>query len=553
MLRNLHIQNYALIDELDIEFRNGLNIITGETGAGKSILLGALALILGQRADASVLKDKSKNCIVEGLFEVSGYNLEPFFRENDLDYFPNTIIRRQINESGKSRAFVNEVPVNLNVLKELGDSLIDVHSQHQNLLLSSNAFQTSAIDAFAKTQTDLEAYRVTYSRYRKLQEELAELENKAKASLANLDYLQHQFKQLDEAKLKVDEQPDLEQLQQQLSNAEDIKTGLQLATEMLDSNEQSVIPVLKNAQSSIQRIAHFLPEAKNLTNRIESCRTELRDIQEEMAKLNDKVQLDPEQLSIVNARLDLLFTLQQKHRVASANDLIAIRDSLKLEVDQITGYDIYIESKKVELNSSLKTLTTQAANISKKRRDSIPKFENNIVSTLKLLGMPFVDFIVKIDETSDFNAQGKDSINFMFTANKQVAPQELSKIASGGEISRLMLSLKSLMISNTGLPTIIFDEIDTGVSGEVADKVGNIINTMGKGMQVINITHLPQIACKGHTHFMVYKDNLTETSKTRIKLLDSEERIIEIAKMLSGESLSEAAITNAKHLLSQNN
>jgi DNA repair protein RecN (Recombination protein N) len=553
MLRNLHIQNYALIDELDIEFRNGLNIITGETGAGKSILLGALALILGQRADASVLKDKSKNCIVEGLFEVSGYNLEPFFRENDLDYYPNTIIRRQINESGKSRAFVNEVPVNLNVLKELGDSLIDVHSQHQNLLLSSNAFQTSAIDAFAKTQTDLEAYRVTYSRYRKLQEELAELENKAKASLANLDYLQHQFKQLDEAKLKVDEQPDLEQLQQQLSNAEDIKTGLQLATEMLDSNEQSVIPVLKNAQSSIQRIAHFLPEAKNLTNRIESCRTELRDIQEEMAKLNDKVQLDPEQLSIVNARLDLLFTLQQKHRVASANDLIAIRDSLKLEVDQITGYDTYIESKKAELNSSLKTLTTQAATISKKRRDSISKFENNIVSTLKLLGMPFVDFIVKIDETSDFNAQGKDSINFMFTANKQVAPQELSKIASGGEISRLMLSLKSLMISNTGLPTIIFDEIDTGVSGEVADKVGNIINTMGKGMQVINITHLPQIACKGHTHFMVYKDNLTETSKTRIKLLDSEERIIEIAKMLSGESLSEAAITNAKHLLSQNN
>jgi DNA repair protein RecN (Recombination protein N) len=462
-------------------------------------------------------------------------------------------MRRQINESGKSRAFVNEVPVNLNVLKELGDSLIDVHSQHQNLLLSSNAFQTSAIDAFAKTQTDLEAYRVTYSRYRKLQEELAELENKAKASLANLDYLQHQFKQLDEAKLKVDEQPDLEQLQQQLSNAEDIKTGLQLATEMLDSNEQSVIPVLKNAQSSIQRIAHFLPEAKNLTNRIESCRTELRDIQEEMAKLNEKVQLDPEQLSLVNARLDLLFTLQQKHRVASANDLIAIRDSLKLEVDQITGYDTYIESKKTELNSSLKTLATQAATISKKRRDSIPKFENNIVSTLKLLGMPFVDFIVKIDETSDFNAQGKDSINFMFTANKQVAPQELSKIASGGEISRLMLSLKSLMISNTGLPTIIFDEIDTGVSGEVADKVGNIINTMGKGMQVINITHLPQIACKGHTHFMVYKDNLTETSKTRIKLLDSEERIIEIAKMLSGESLSEAAITNAKHLLSQNN
>lgn len=553
MLRNLHIQNYALIDELDIEFRNGLNIITGETGAGKSILLGALSLILGQRADASVLKDKSKNCIVEGLFEVSGYNLEPFFRKNDLDYYPNTIIRRQINESGKSRAFVNEVPVNLNVLKELGESLIDVHSQHQNLLLSSNAFQTSAIDAFAKTQTDLEAYRATYSRYRKLQEELAELENKAKASLANLDYLHHQFKQLDEAKLKVDEQPDLEQLQQQLSNAEDIKTGLQLATEMLDSNEQSVIPVLKNAQSSIQRIAHFLPEAKNLTNRIESCRTELRDIQEEMAKLNDKVQLDPEQLSIVNARLDLLFTLQQKHRVASANDLIAIRDSLKLEVDQITGYDTYIESKKAELNSSRKTLTTQAATISKKRSDSIPKFENNIVSTLKLLGMPFVDFIVKIDETSDFNAQGKDSINFMFTANKQVAPQELSKIASGGEISRLMLSLKSLMISNTGLPTIIFDEIDTGVSGEVADKVGNIINTMGKGMQVINITHLPQIACKGHTHFMVYKDNLTETSKTRIKLLDSEERIIEIAKMLSGESLSEAAITNAKHLLSQNN
>jgi DNA repair protein RecN (Recombination protein N) len=553
MLRNLHIQNYALIDELDIEFKQGLNIITGETGAGKSILLGALALILGQRADASVLKDKSKSCIVEGLFEISGYNLEAFFNENDLDYYPNTIIRRQINDAGKSRAFVNEVPVNLNVIKELGDRLIDVHSQHQNLLLSSNAFQTSAIDAFAKTQTDLEAYRATYNRYRKIQEELAELEAKAKASLANLDYLQHQFKQLDEAKLKVDEQPELEQLQQQLSNAEDIKTGLQLATEMLDSNEQSVIPVLKNAQNSIQRIASFLPEAKNLTNRIESCRTELRDIQDEMLRLNDRVQLDPEQLSIVNARLDLLFTLQQKHRVASANDLIAIRDSLKLEVDQITGYDSEIESKRRELNASLLKLTSQASTISKKRRESIPAFEKNIVSTLKQLGMPFVDFIVKVEENSDFNSYGKDSINFMFTANKQIAPQELSKIASGGEISRLMLSLKSIMISNTGLPTIIFDEIDTGVSGEVADKVGNIINTMGKGLQVINITHLPQIACKGNTHFLVYKDNLTETSKTRIKLLDNEERIIEIAKMLSGESLSEAAVTNAKHLLSQNN
>jgi DNA repair protein RecN (Recombination protein N) len=552
MLRNLHIQNYALIDELDIEFRQGLNIITGETGAGKSILLGALALILGQRADASVLKDKSKNCVVEGLFEISGYNLEQFFEENDLDYHTSTIIRRQINEAGKSRAFINEVPVNLNVIKDLGERLIDIHSQHQNLLLSSSAFQIGTVDAFAVINSELITYKETYNHYKMLQLEIAELEENSRKALADLDYLEHQLKQLDEAKLKEGEQADLELLQQQLSNAEEIKTGLQLAFEMLDSNELSVIPVLKNSVTSLQKISNYLPEAKVLSTRIESCRTELRDINDEVNRLNEKIHLDPEQLMQVNQRLDMLFTLQQKHRVSTADDLIAIRESLRIQVDQITGYESEISAKKTELLSTLKNITEKALVISKKRKASAPKFELNIANLLKQLGMPFASFVVQIEDTIEFNSLGKDAVTFLFTANKQIPPQELTKIASGGEISRLMLSLKSLMVAQKGLPTIVFDEIDTGVSGEVADKMGNIISDMGKGMQVINITHLPQIACKGNTHFFVYKDNRSAASKTLIKLLDKDERVVEIAKMLSGESLSDAAITNAKHLLSQN-
>jgi DNA repair protein RecN (Recombination protein N) len=552
MLRNLHIQNYALIDELDIEFRQGLNIITGETGAGKSILLGALALILGQRTDASVLKDKSKNCVVEGLFEISGYNLEQFFEENDLDYHTSTIIRRQINEAGKSRAFINEVPVNLNVIKDLGERLIDIHSQHQNLLLSSSAFQIGTVDAFAVINSELITYKETYNHYKMLQLEIAELEENSRKALADLDYLEHQLKQLDEAKLKEGEQADLELLQQQLSNAEEIKTGLQLAFEMLDSNELSVIPVLKNSVTSLQKISNYLPEAKVLSTRIESCRTELRDINDEVNRLNEKIHLDPEQLMQVNQRLDMLFTLQQKHRVSTADDLIAIRESLRIQVDQITGYESEISAKKTELLSTLKNITEKALVISKKRKASAPKFELNIANLLKQLGMPFASFVVQIEDTIEFNSLGKDAVTFLFTANKQIPPQELTKIASGGEISRLMLSLKSLMVAQKGLPTIVFDEIDTGVSGEVADKMGNIISDMGKGMQVINITHLPQIACKGNTHFLVYKDNRSAASKTLIKLLDKDERVVEIAKMLSGESLSDAAITNAKHLLSQN-
>lgn len=551
MLRNLHIQNYALIDELDIEFRQGLNIITGETGAGKSILLGALALILGQRADASVLKDKSKNCVVEGLFEISGYNLEQFFEENDLDYHTSTIIRRQVNDAGKSRSFINEVPVNLNVIKDLGERLIDIHSQHQNLLLSSSAFQIGTIDAFAAINSELSSYRETYNYYKLLQLQIAELEENSKRALADLDYLEHQLKQLDEAKLKEGEQADLELLQQQLSNAEEIKTGLQLAFDMLDSNELSVIPVLKNCVNSLQKISNYLPEAKSLSSRIESSRTELRDINDEVNRLNEKINLDPDQLLLVNQRLDMLFTLQQKHRVATADELIAIRESLRVQVNQISGYDSEISAKKAELQITLNKLTEKAIAISKKRKASTPQFEQKIANLLKLLGMPFASFIVQIEETNDFNPLGKDSVAFLFTANKQIPPQELTKIASGGEISRLMLSLKSLMVTQKGLPTIVFDEIDTGVSGEVADKMGNIISDIGKGMQVINITHLPQIACKGNTHFLVYKDNQSAASKTLIKLLEKEERVVEIAKMLSGESLSDAAITNAKHLLSQ--
>ena len=549
MLKTLLVQNYALIDTLEIEFHQGLNIITGETGAGKSILLGALGLILGNRAETTVLKDKSKPCVVEGTFNLTGYSLQDFFAENDIEYSDLTTIRRHINPAGKSRAFVNELPVTLNNLKDLVGQIIDIHSQHQNLLLADGKFQLSVLDSFTDNNQPLARYKETYLRYRNLTAELESLKGKASQAKANLDYLQFQLKQLNEAKLKSGEEIELEALQQQLSHAEEIKTNLQGAYTLLNADESSILVWLKEAESSLSKISHFFSPAEELQARIESCRVELKDIAQEIELQNEKVLLDSAELEAVTQRLDMILSLQQKHRVSSVDELIELRKRLDVQVDEITNYDQVLLQNEVELDEITKLALKQAQEISDTRKAGSNKFEESIKTLLAQLGMPHANFKVNIEPVNDLRPQGIDKVTFLFSANKQMPLNDLSKVASGGELSRLMLSLKSLMVKTKGLPTIILDEIDTGVSGEVADKVGNIISNMARSMQVVNITHLPQIASKGSHHFLVYKDQDNEGAETRIRLLSAKERITEIAKMLSGEKISEAAITNAKHLL----
>jgi DNA repair protein RecN (Recombination protein N) len=549
MLKHLLVKNYAIIDSLEIDFHKGLNIITGETGAGKSILLGALGLILGNRAEANVLKDKEGSCVVEGTFNLEGYNLEPLFKENDLDYLPTTLIRRHISPSGKSRAFVNELPVTLNLLKDIVGRVIDIHSQHQNLLLANATFQLSVLDSFANNVKLIDDYKTLYHNYKKLFNELSELNEKSEQAKADLDYLQFQLNQLDEAKLVEGEEAELEILQQQLSHAGDIKLALQEVVGYCNADEASVLIWLKDAQTALNRIEDFYPHAKELSTRIEACRIELKDIAQETEIQSEKVDVDPAQLERVSLRLDSINTLMQKHRVSSVTELIAIRDELKSRVDEIVNYDTIVERRTAELNALQTEAFSKAKEISDTRTKVSASFEKSIQSLLAQLGMPYANFSVDISQVDELLPTGIDKAVFLFSANKQVAMQELSKVASGGELSRLMLSLKSLMVKAKGLPTIILDEIDTGVSGDIADKVGNIIYDMSTGMQVINITHLPQIASKGNTHFLVYKQNDSQSSTTHIRLLGSEERVLEIAKMLSGEQISDAALSNAKHLL----
>ncbi|MDY0201272.1 MAG: DNA repair protein RecN [Bacteroidales bacterium] len=549
MLKTLLVKNYALIDALEINFHEGLNIITGETGAGKSILLGALSLILGHRADVNTLKDKSAPCVVEGTFSLDGHNLEKFFDLNDLEYSNVTTIRRHINPAGKSRAFVNELPVTLTILKELVGQIIDIHSQHENLLLADGSFQLSVLDSFAANAGDLIAYSKVFEEYKTLNNEVNELKQKAQQAKADLDYLQFQLNQLTEAKLVPGEDLELETLQKQLAHAEDIKTALNTTSLLLNSEETSTLIWLKEAETTISKIIGFHPLAEILAQRIESARIELNDIAHEIEIQNEKVDLDPNELQVVNQRLDLIFTLQQKHHVSSVNELIALRDKLANQVNEITSYDQTIIEKSTKLESVHNAALKQAKSISQKRVSASQEFEQSIKGLLEQLGMPHAEFKVKFEMLPILKNWGIDKVSFLFSANKQVSLNELAKVASGGELSRLMLSLKSLMVKTTGLPTIILDEIDTGVSGGIADKVGNIINDMAQGMQVINITHLPQIASKGDHHFLVYKEHSNNTTKTLIRRLTPQERITEVAKMLSGEEISDAAIINAKHLL----
>ena len=549
MIQSLSIENYAIINHLEINFNRGLSIITGETGAGKSILLGALSLILGKRADTTILKDKTIKCVVEGTFDIRDYGFQNFFIVNDIDYEDFTILRREIAPNGKSRAFINDTPVNLNILSETGIRFIDIHSQHQNLDLGNSQFQLKVIDSYSRSGELLKKYQEVYSFYKKLLKEYHELQEKSQQSQADSDYFLFQYEQLNAAKLKNSEQDELEQELETLNHAEEIKNNLDNSSALLAGNENSILSQLKDVNSLINKIIKFFPGISDYVKRLESAYIELKDIGNEVELLKEKVELDPKKLEYINERLDLIYSLQQKHKVNNVKDLLEIKESLKQKIDEVSSYESRLEELKKKTDDWENRLNDLAQKLSVRRQESLKKIEKEITVLLVDLGIPNGRFEIQHETGRDYTINGIDRVQFLFSANKNIELQEISKIASGGELSRLMLSIKSLLSDTTGLPTIIFDEIDMGVSGEIADKVGNIIKRMSAGMQIINITHLPQVACKGDFHYLVYKSDEGESTTAHIKLLSNEERHIEVARMLSGEELTEAAMQNARELL----
>ena len=549
MLIKLFVQNYAMIRELDVDLQNGLTVITGETGAGKSILLGALSLILGSRADIAVLLNKNEKCIVEGTFRIDENDLADFYSSNELDYEVVTTLRREINPAGKSRAFINDTPVTINLLKELGEKLIDIHSQHQTLMLNDNMFQLNVIDSFAGTSKLLKEYRPAFSKYIRLKKEYNTVKEKSDKNKSDLDYYRFQLNQLEEAKLKKGEQEELETEQETLSHTEEIKSALSLASNHFLSEELSILSKLRDVKMHLGKIKAFLPEGEILLQRTESSFIELRDLAAEIEKLSSSIEADPKRLSYINERLGIIFSLMQKHHAGNLNELLVRQEELSNLVKSIVSSDERLAMLDSLVEKETAFLEKLSGQISQMRADIIPEIELKITELLKELGMPNAKFRISMSRLKDFTSSGIDQADFLFSANKQVSPENLAKIASGGELSRVMLSLKSLLTMNNSLPTIIFDEIDSGVSGEVADKVGQILSRMGEYMQVVNITHLPQVASRGNRHYHVYKDDVGESTFTRIRLLSPDERVIEVARLLSGSEVTESALKNARELL----
>lgn len=551
MLSRLHIKNYALIDSLDISFDEHLNILTGETGAGKSIILGALGLILGQRAEGKYFFNQQKKCIIEGFFKVKNYQLDTFFDENDLDYEEETVLRREISLDGKSRAFINDTPVNLTTLKQVGEQLIDIHSQHATLEISNQQFQLLVVDLMANHQELLENYKSSYKTYKKKVKQLDTLIEQSEKEKAELDYLQFQFDELEQAKLSADEQENLEQELQRLNHAEEIKSNLLNASTLLQNQEINALNLIKEASNQLQQAERYQQDINTLGDRLKSCLIELKDIASEIEDIEQTISFDENKATLVNERLDLIYSLQKKHRVNSNLELLNYQEELSLKLNKILFADEDIERLQKEIQEEKLLLIEQAKTISLNRKNAIPAIEEYIIKILTEIGMANADIKLEqlVKEENYFDQDGLDQIKFLFSANKGHQLQELSKVASGGELSRLMLSIKSLIAKKTALPTIIFDEIDTGVSGEVAHKVGNIMEKLAEDMQVITITHLPQMASKGKSHYYVYKEIKDNFTYSQIKKLNNEERILEIAKMLSGEHPKESAIQNAKELL----
>lgn len=548
MIKTLSITNYALIDELEINFNEGLSTITGETGAGKSIILSALSLLLGNRFDANAIGNPDKKCIVEASFLVSE-TLRPKFEELDLDFEQTCIIRRQLSNNGKSRAFINDNPVTLTDLKAIGAFLIDIHSQHETLELNNNYFQLNILDSFSQTKQDLISYSDLFDNWNKLNNEYTRKKNSAAKSKEEYDFIQHQYLELKNAEIKEDEQELLETELKKLEHSEDIIQSFSSINTIFQEEEIGIQTKINEIKHLLSKIARYDKEYENLYARIESIGIELNDISQEIVNCSDKIELDPDRSNFVSTRLNTLYTLQQKHKASDVNQLLSVCKTFENKINEIEHYDFDIENLHQQKEKAYNEALHVAQFISTKRKNAIPEMENLLNELLKSLGISDANFKIAISSSETLNENGIDEINFLFSANKQFKPQEISKIASGGELSRLMLCLKSLLAGASNLPTIIFDEIDTGVSGDVADKMGKLIREMADKMQIINITHLPQIASKGQFHFKVYKNSNENANFTKIKKLTIEERIVEIAQMLSGEVVSAEAISNAKTLL----
>ena len=549
MLTSLSIKNFALIEKLQIDFSENFSIITGETGAGKSILLGALGLVLGKRADLSSLKNKEEKCVIEAQFEISRYGLQSFFDSNDLDYENETIIRREILPSGKSRAFVNDSPVNLQELQELGQFLIDIHSQHQTQELSEENFQFDIIDSIGNNQKLLSEYALVLKKYKSLKTNLSGLKSKLAEASKEQDYNSFLLEELLSAKLRSGEQEELEAIYEQLNNVEFIKENLNKSLSVSEEEQFGVLNNLKEIKASLQKIAGFSPEYNALLERINSVSIEFDDIVSEMNQIGEGLTNDPEQLELANQKLQVIYNLQKKHQVSTIDELLVIQEDLDNKVISVDSLQNEIENIEAEIISSETELDKFALSIRENRSEAIPILVQKLVSILDLLGMPNVRFKIEIKPSESYHNNGKDDLDFLFAANKGSDFGLLKKTASGGEMSRIMLAVKSILSQYQKLPTIIFDEIDTGVSGEIADKMGEIMKEMSQTMQVFAITHLPQIAAKGKAHFKVFKSTVGEFTNSELKLLSVDERIIEIAQMLSGKDISDSAINHAKALL----
>ncbi|MBO5250963.1 MAG: DNA repair protein RecN [Bacteroidaceae bacterium] len=551
MLQSIHIQNYALIEKLDIDFKSGFSVITGETGAGKSIILGAIGLLLGQRADMKAIKTGANKCVVEAHFRIASYRLEDFFTENDLEYdAEECILRRELYASGKSRAFINDSPASLSQMKELGEKLIDVHSQHQNLLLNREDFQLKVLDILAKAEEELENYSVSFSNYRKVSAELDNFIAQAEKSRQDEDYIRFQVEQLEEASLQAGEQEELEEEAETLSHAEDIKSGLYKADRLIASDDVTLLSVAKECMQTLQGVSKVYAQAQEWMNRLDSCYIELKDLAHEIANAEEKVEFNPARLEEVNERLNLIYSLQQKHHVSSVEELIGIANEFRSKLDAIVSFDDRIQELANQKKALYDEVVSKAKILTKLRTKAAEGIERQMLAYLVPLGMPNVRFVVELTHRNEPNVKGMDNVNFLFSANKNGALQQVASIASGGEIARVMLSLKALIAGAVKLPTIIFDEIDTGVSGSIAEKMALIMYEMGQAKrQVISITHLPQIAARGSVHYKVYKEDTETGTNSYIRQLSREERIKEIANMLSGATLTDAALNNAKALL----
>lgn len=554
MLSKLSIRNFALIDELSIPFSGGLNILTGETGAGKSIIMGALSMILGERAESKSFYNPAEKSVIEGQFDIAAYNLKEFFQEYDLDYDTKTTLRRELTPEGKSRSFINDTPVNLSTLKFFAEKLVDIHSQHETLDLNRQNFQLMVVDVFCDHQQVLTEYRKKFRTYKTDLSKLKELEEESLRSKNELDYLQFQFNELEEAGITATEQEILENELLLLTHSEQIKRNISTSLNNLSEGEFAVVGKVKETLTTLQSLEKINPEFSILNERLKSLFIELKDIIAELESIDGKTGMNESRLNDINERLNLIYKLEQKHHVKTTGELLEVKQEIEKKLNSILFIDDDITKLQESLKKQKESLQDIAQKISSKRNELIPKIETSVMDLLKEVSMPQAQLKIenKISPADGFHENGLDEIRFLFCANTGGSFLELHKVASGGELSRLMLAMKSLIAKHTALPTIVFDEIDTGISGEVALKVGNIMDKLASSLQVITITHLPQIASKGSAHYFVYKEPEGNRTRSKIKLLNHEERIVEIAKMLSGNTPTESAIANAKELIHSN-